>query len=366
MGAHPAAEGPDDARRLGRVALRLAALPHLLQDLHREGLGRARPTDPGRLGRAAHQEPVARARPAINAHPARSATRRRSPRLIEEFQYPKYGPGMMWERVHREGRGRGHEGADGDRRDARSSTRTVGRSPSPPRPTGVATTYDVHHVISSMPIGALLQGDGSAAAGRGARRGRRAALPRLHHRRARRAREVRVPRQLDLRARPDVKVGRIQNFGSWSPYLVKDGRTCLGLEFFVNEGDEMWDDVRRRPRRARQARARAASASSTPTRSRPATSCACRRRTRSTTALQGATSTSCASGSSEHAPNVYPVGRNGMHKYNNQDHSMFTAMLRSRTSSAPHHDIWSVNVEAEYHEESSHSAGTGRSAPVTG
>ena len=38
----------------------------------------------------------------------------------------------------------------------------------------------------------------------------------------------------------DVKVGRIQNFGRWSPYLVKDGRTCLGLEFFVNEGDEWW------------------------------------------------------------------------------------------------------------------------------
>src|ERR1019366_457769 len=40
---------------------------------------------------------------------------------------------------------------------------------------------------------------------------------------------------------PDVKVGRIQNFGSWSPYMVKDGRTCLGLEYFVFEGDEMWE-----------------------------------------------------------------------------------------------------------------------------
>ena len=38
----------------------------------------------------------------------------------------------------------------------------------------------------------------------------------------------------------DVKVGRVQNFGRWSPYLVKDGRTCLGLELFVNEGDEWW------------------------------------------------------------------------------------------------------------------------------
>src|ERR671917_2528729 len=38
----------------------------------------------------------------------------------------------------------------------------------------------------------------------------------------------------------EVQVGRIQNFGSWSPYMVKEGRTCLGLEFFVFEGDEMW------------------------------------------------------------------------------------------------------------------------------
>ena len=36
---------------------------------------------------------------------------------------------------------------------------------------------------------------------------------------------------------PEVKVGRVQNFGSWSPYLVKEGRTCLGLEFFVQEGE---------------------------------------------------------------------------------------------------------------------------------
>ena len=39
----------------------------------------------------------------------------------------------------------------------------------------------------------------------------------------------------------DVEVGRIQNYGSWSPYLVKDGRTCLGLEYFVFEGDDMWN-----------------------------------------------------------------------------------------------------------------------------
>ena len=71
----------------------------------------------------------------------------------------------------------------------------------------------------------------------------------------------------------------------------------------------------------------------------------------------------------EHASNVYPVGRNGMHKYNNQDHSMYTAMLTvENILKGTNHDIWAVNVEQEYHEEgsSSHSKGTGRSAPITG
>ena len=40
---------------------------------------------------------------------------------------------------------------------------------------------------------------------------------------------------------PDVEVGRVQNYGSWSPYMVKEGRTCLGLEYFVNIGDKLWN-----------------------------------------------------------------------------------------------------------------------------
>jgi hypothetical protein len=69
---------------------------------------------------------------------------------------------------------------------------------------------------------------------------------------------------------------------------------------------------------------------------------------------------------------VHPVGRNGMHKYNNQDHSMFTAMLTVENIHGAHHDIWSVNVEEEYHETSDSNVGagapsesrTGRDAPI--
>ena len=59
---------------------------------------------------------------------------------------------------------------------------------------------------------------------------------------------------------------------------------------------------------------------------------------------------------------MHPVGRNGMHKYNNQDHSMYTAMLTVENIHGAHHDIWAVNVEEEYHEEQSggpRSGGTG-------
>ncbi len=54
----------------------------------------------------------------------------------------------------------------------------------------------------------------------------------------------------------------------------------------------------------------------------------------------------------EVAANVFPVGRNGMHRYNNQDHSMYTAMLTvENIVNGTDHDVWEVNVEAEYHEE---------------
>jgi hypothetical protein len=68
--------------------------------------------------------------------------------------------------------------------------------------------------------------------------------------------------------------------------------------------------------------------------------------------------------------NVYPVGRNGMHRYNNQDHSMYTAMLSVENIFGATHDIWNVNVEEEYHEEKAvdvrdGESGTGRAAPIT-
>ena len=170
---------------------------------------------------------------------------------------------------------------------------------------------------------------------------------------------------------PGVKVGRIQNFGSWSPFLVKDGRTCLGLEYFVNEGDALWtmadpDLVRmatgelERLGLIQPGRVEAGYAVRMP-KAYPVYDDRYQKNLEVIRQwLQGA------------VPNVHPVGRNGMHRYNNQDHSMLTALLTAeniRTGTT--HDVWSVNVEEEYHEEGGDSGtkrstppGTGRDAPL--
>ena len=170
---------------------------------------------------------------------AKAAKSKQVTSLIEEFNYPKYGPGMMWERCaelvtaqgtkitfdatvtkveHRDGR-------------AVAVTATTGGAP---------TRYECTDVISSMPIGALLRAmdpppPADVIAAADALRYRDFITVALV-----------VPESVGF---PDnwiyindksVEVGRIQNFGQWSPYMVKDGRTCLGLEFFVSEGDHMW------------------------------------------------------------------------------------------------------------------------------
>jgi protoporphyrinogen oxidase len=153
---------------------------------------------------------------------------------------------------------------------------------------------------------------------------------------------------------PDVEVGRVQNFGQWSPHLVKDGRTCLGLEYFVTEGDHLWaadDSELVELGKAEMARLGLLD----PTRVEAGHVVRMPKAypmydahyQDNVDVLRGWLAT--------HATNVHPVGRNGMHRYNNQDHSMFTAMLTVQNvlSGDPDdwHDVWLVNVEEDYHEE---------------
>jgi protoporphyrinogen oxidase len=147
-----------------------------------------------------------------------------------------------------------------------------------------------------------------------------------------------------------ARVGRVQNFGSWSPQLVKDGFTCLGLEYFVSEGDDLWqshdDDlialgIRELVQLALvgDGQVEAGYVVRVP-KAYPVYDEGYAERV---DVLRGWLA--------QAVPNVHPVGRNGMHRYNNQDHSMLTAMLAvENVVDGADHDVWTVNVEEDYHE----------------
>jgi protoporphyrinogen oxidase len=279
--------------------------------------------------------------------------------LIEEFQYPKLGPGMMWERcrdlVERQGG------------DVHLNTRLVAVHHDGGRAVAVTAAgresrlhIACDHVVSSMPLGALVHAMQPPAPAHV-----RAAADGLRYRDFLTVALV-VPERFSFPDNwiyihsPEVKVGRIQNFGSWSPYLVKDGRTCLGLEYFINEGDQLWtasDDA------VKLGKQELAALGLVPAevieagyvvrvpKAYPVYDADYKEHVDTIRAWLA-----------EAAPNVHPVGRNGMHKYNNQDHSMLTAMLTVRNIlGEAEHDIWQVNVEDDYHEEQ-----TGRTAPAPG
>jgi len=288
--------------------------------------------------------------------------------LIEEFQYPKYGPGMMWEVCTEKVQAAGSKVVFDTR--VERITHEDGRAVAVHARTGDGdlVEYPTEHVISSMPFPQLLKAMDPAPPAEVLR-----AADDLGFRDFLTVALV-VPEEAGFPDNwiyihsPDVKVGRIQNFGSWSPYMVKDGRTCLGLEYFVFEGDDLWtssDDELI----ARATRELGVLGLVDP--SKVETGYVVRQPkaypvyddvyTENVAVLNGWLTAN--------TPNVHPVGRNGMHKYNNQDHSMLTAMLTVQNilGKGPH-DIWAVNVDEDYHEESGPTPepgrGTGRDAPV--
>ena len=149
---------------------------------------------------------------------------------------------------------------------------------------------------------------------------------------------------------PGIKVGRVQNFNNWSQALVPDpSKTCLGMEYFCFQDDWLW--------KLRDEELIALA-------------------TRELDTLGLAKGARVIDGKVVRMPKAYPIydeayashlltirsyldgisnlhsiGRNGMHKYNNQDHSMYTAMLAIENLEGARHDLWSVNSDFEYHEE---------------
>jgi protoporphyrinogen oxidase len=269
--------------------------------------------------------------------------------LIDEFEYPERGPGMMWERVAEIIQ------LKGARLELESPVQAIHWTG------GRVTSVDIDRqgrresiegtdFISSMPIQELIQKLDPAPPAEVC-----AAARDLHYRDF--LTVALVVNQPDMFPDnwiyihdPEVKVGRIQNFKNWSPRMVPDlGKTCLGLEYFCFEGDGLWT--------MRDADLIALG-------------------TRELESLGLARGGDIEDGAVVRMPKAYPVydggyaravatirdfldsienlqlvGRNGMHKYNNQDHSMLTAMLAVKNILGGQYDLWRVNVEQEYHEE---------------
>lgn len=273
--------------------------------------------------------------------------------LIDKFKYPKYGPGMMWETAFRKLEKKGHKIIFNSKVSKIQKTNEGYK---------VFTKDDVFkckYILSSMPLAHLPTvidehvENAVITSGNSLKFRDFLTIALVVDER------YSFPDNWIYIHDPNVKVGRVQNYGSWSPYLVKDGKTCLGLEYFVNINDELWDmddedliNLGKKELDELQL-------------------------VKKDEILEGyvfrmpkaypvydlsysKNVENISSWLDKNHKNIFPIGRNGMHKYNNQDHSMMTAVKSIRNIFGEENDIWKINVEENYHEEVS----TGRSSPI--
>lgn len=272
--------------------------------------------------------------------------------LIDEFHYPRFGPGMMWERCRELVARQGGETIHGIRveriRHRHGRVECVyGRTTS-----GERVEHAADHFISSMPIRDLVHALDPQPPADVLR-----AADTLRYRDYLTAvlvvkREDVFPDNWIYIHSPEVKLGRIQNYKNWSPYMVPDpSRTSLGLEYFLWDKDEEWGWSRDRlidlgirdcvriglvdPREVEDG---------TVVRMRKAYPVYDQSYQHSLATIRQYLS---------QITNLQLIGRNGQHRYNNQDHSMLTGVYAARNLVGANYDVWSVNTEMEYLEEGS-------------
>ncbi len=276
--------------------------------------------------------------------------------LANSFAYPRLGPGMLWERVADLIRIRGGEVRMGALVshilwEPGHGVRAISTAEGQPA--------ELDHLISSMPLASLVKALSPQAPA-----DVQSAAERLRYRDFITVALIvdaadLFPDQWIYIHDPHVKVGRIQNFKNWSPDMVPDpAMTCLGMEYFCFAGDGLWTapDSDLVALAEREARA---------------------------TGLLG--DARCVDAMVVRVPKAYPVyddhyarhlqtirdylagelpnlqiaGRNGMHRYNNQDHAMMTGIMAAKNVSGADYDLWAVNSDAQYLE----SAPAGRLVP---
>lgn len=271
--------------------------------------------------------------------------------LIESFRYPRRGPGMMWDAAAAKIRAHGgrvllDRTVDGLSFDEESGVWTV----SVRRGDGSHETYTAKHVISSAPMVDLVQAIKPTPIS-------------VFHARALKYRDfltvalicetkTSFPDNWVYIHDPSVRVGRVQNFRSWSPEMTPDDRhACLGLEYFCFEGDGLWSA----PDEELVALAKDEIGRIGLADPREVVDACVVRQPKAYPVYDDDYSENVKMVRLElerSYPTLHLVGRNGMHKYNNQDHAMMTAMLTVRNILAGRRvcDVWGVNEDAEYAE----------------
>jgi protoporphyrinogen oxidase len=271
--------------------------------------------------------------------------------LIESFRYPRRGPGMMWDAAAEKLKAMGGSIAMGRTLDglAFDDARALWTITTTTQD-GTRETFCARAVVSSAPIQDLM--------------GRLSPKPlSLFQSRALKYRDFltvvligrpshELPDNWIYIHDPSVKVGRVQNFRSWSPDMIPDGvSTCLGLEYFCFEGDGLWtasDEELVDLAKAEIAKIGLMKATEVYD--------ACVVRQKKAYPVYDETYSDnldvIRREISLRYPGLHLVGRNGMHKYNNQDHAMMTGMLTAANivAGAMIYDTWQVNEDAEYGE----------------
>ena len=269
--------------------------------------------------------------------------------LIHHFHYPRLGPGQMWEVCARRIEELGGEVLMGHRVTAIEIE--GGRAVAVRAQTAEGEErFTVDHVISTMAVRPLVRSldpqppKEIATAGDGLRYRDFLVVALILE-----GAEL-FPDNWIYVHTPGVQVGRIQNFNNWSKDLVPvEGQTVLGLEYFCFEGDGLWESSNEElVKLAKKELGVLGLAKDNPI-------------VDGTVIRMAKAYPIYDSHYSEHLDrvrehldpiaNLHLVGRNGMHKYNNQDHSMLTAMLTLENMNGAHHDVWSVNTDFEYHEQ---------------
>ena len=269
--------------------------------------------------------------------------------LIEEFRYPRLGPGQMWEAFA----ARAAESGIDVRLKQRcvAVTHSNGRAESVVlQQNGDVFEHQVDSVISSIPLSELVLSLDPPPPPEVLEAARKLRYRDLVLVALMSTESEPFPDNWIYLHDPETRAGRVQNFGAWSEDMVKPGMTCLGVEYFCFQGDDIWEMSHEQ---------------------------AVELATNELARIGLIDPTKVVDGVKVLVPRAYPMydshfeeavatlreylsgfenletcGRNGLHRYNNQDHSMWTAMLATlNIVDGAEHDVWSVNTEAEYIEE---------------